>query len=624
MGGRHRPAKAPELQQLGSYTRERDRRGLRSRLLIALVVLVAVAIGTGATALERAGLLGCLGSRTKLTIMAAPDVAPALKRIERRFEQGRLGSNGRCADVSVTVREPWHVTSQLVATRAPGGPTGPASSGSSASSGSLGAGSPSPNRSPRSPVSFAEPLPDIWVPDSTAWLARATAGASPGSPVEDAVSIAHSPAVIAMPKPVAQRLGQSRSGPRWRDMIRGVAGQPPLRVQVADPTRSAASLAALAALREATVGQGGDITVIAALHRLSATAAPSNNRLLKRLSGGAAARAGPQAFPYTEQGVWRYNRSGPPVPLVAVYVRDGSAVLDYPYVTLLPRQTQGAKRNAARNFLAAIQELGGRQILQDQAFRTVTDEAGPALSPLNGLRFEKPPSAFVPSPGAVGRVIRLWSVLNNPARLLSVFDVSGSMLKVDPPAKRSRIVLTREATARGFSLLSKDSDVGLWVFSTDLTATTDYRQLLEVGRMGDKNGDVVHGDRLKALLGSLAAKRGGATGLYDTTLAAYRKMTGLYDPRKFNAVILFTDGRNEDRASISLEKLLTELRRLHDPKRPVTIFALGYGTEIDEPALRAIAAATGGRSFVSTDPASVFQVFFEGMAQRACEPADCG
>ena len=46
---------------------------------------------------------------------------------------------------------------------------------------------------------------------------------------------------------------------------------------------------------------------------------------------------------------------------------------------------------------------------------------------------------------------------------------------------------------------------------------------------------------------------GGGTGLYDTALAAYRTALRNYDPHYSNAVVLMTDGRNEDPGSISLD-----------------------------------------------------------------------
>ena len=57
----------------------------------------------------------------------------------------------------------------------------------------------------------------------------------------------------------------------------------------------------------------------------------------------------------------------------------------------------------------------------------------------------------------------------------------------------------------------------------------------------------------------------GGTGLYDTTLAAYRQPLRDYNPDYYNSVILLTDGADDDPGSVSLTELLKELRSLKDP-----------------------------------------------------------
>jgi Ca-activated chloride channel family protein len=621
MAGRHRPAKPADRTQRGRLDRQGDGRLARTRVTVFAVVLLVVITGTAATVAKRAGPPRCLGSDTKLDVVASPDVAPALRQVEERFERGSLGPNGRCVNVVVTARESADMVGQLNAALAADRPTAPASATSAATSGAPGQASPT--SSPPPPGT----LPDVWVPESSMWLARVHARNLAGT-VQKAASIAHSPAVIAMQRPAADRLQWPYTAVSWKALTTTSPGRPPLRFQVADPTRSAASLAAMVALREATVGRSGDTTVVGALHAFTEGAAPTDARLLDELPRTAAdaanpAKSGPQAFPYTEQGVWRYNATHPAVPLAAVYLTDGSATLDYPYAPLVPEIVGGAKRRAARDFLRAIQDPGGQQILQDHAFRTVTDAAGQVASPVNGLNWQVPQNSFVPPPTSADRVVRLWTVLKQPTRVLTLVDVSGSMLKVDPSARLSRIALTRRATGQGFGLVAGDWDVGLWIFSTHLTPTTDYKDLLDYGPPNAPVGDATHGQVLARLLASLTAKKGGATGLYDTTLAAYQKATRAYDPAKHNVVVLFTDGKNEDDQSITLPQLLAGLHSLYDPVRPIPIIILGFGNDIDESVLRTISDATHGSTYVSTSPSAVFQAFFEGMAQNACAPTGC-
>src|SRR3546814_13246184 len=66
---------------------------------------------------------------------------------------------------------------------------------------------------------------------------------------------------------------------------------------------------------------------------------------------------------------------------------------------------------------------------------------------------------------------------------------------------------------------------------------------------------------------------GGGTGLYDTTLAAFRSAQKDYDPDYFNAVVLLSDGANDDPGSMRQADLLKALRDEADPERPVRIIA---------------------------------------------------
>src|SRR3546814_12873925 len=60
---------------------------------------------------------------------------------------------------------------------------------------------------------------------------------------------------------------------------------------------------------------------------------------------------------------------------------------------------------------------------------------------------------------------------------------------------------------------------------------------------------------------------GGGTGLYDTTLAAFRSAQKDYDPDYFNAVVLLSDGANDDPGSMRQADLLKALRDEADPER---------------------------------------------------------
>ena len=114
----------------------------------------------------------------------------------------------------------------------------------------------------------------------------------------------------------------------------------------------------------------------------------------------------------------------------------------------------------------------------------------------------------------------------------------------------------------------------------------------------------------------------GRTGLYDTVLAAVRKVRSTYDPDRVNSVVVITDGADSDRRSIGRERLLAQLRKENDPKRPVAVFAIAYGPTGDLGTLTKISEATGGRAYAAPDPRMISRVMADAIGRRACSP-DC-
>jgi Ca-activated chloride channel family protein len=87
---------------------------------------------------------------------------------------------------------------------------------------------------------------------------------------------------------------------------------------------------------------------------------------------------------------------------------------------------------------------------------------------------------------------------------------------------------------------------------------------------------------------------------------------------RVNSVILFTDGVNENPGGLSRGKLVSELKRVRDPERPVRMVIIGIGTGVDRDELKAITNASGpsGGVFVAEDPAKINEIFLQAIATR--------
>ena len=112
-------------------------------------------------------------------------------------------------------------------------------------------------------------------------------------------------------------------------------------------------------------------------------------------------------------------------------------------------------------------------------------------------------------------------------------------------------------------------------------------------------------------LGGLTPQSG--TGLYDTSQAAYEYMKAHLDPTAINAVVVLTDGRNEDPGGIDLDHLLPQLRPEGNAET-VRLFTIAYGSDADQGVLKEIAEATSGSEYDSSKPDSINQVFTSVIA----------
>src|SRR5262249_15993894 len=139
-----------------------------------------------------------------------------------------------------------------------------------------------------------------------------------------------------------------------------------------------------------------------------------------------------------------------------------------------------------------------------------------------------------------------WAAITLPGRVLAVFDVSGSMLtKVPTAGGKTRAQVTQGAAAGGLQLFDDKLAVGVCLCSADTTGTKPYKDIVPISPLSASRPDI------QASIPKIVPKSGGATGLYDTLLAAYQTVQSSWQPGKINSVILFTDGENQNPDGIS-------------------------------------------------------------------------
>lgn len=561
--------------------------------VLAAVVALVVVTG-GWFGYQRLAEPGC-SNQVQLSVAAAPEVAPAVEAAAAQWIKDGATVGRTCVAVDVASADPVDVAAAVAARH------GVSLAGVGEAKGTAA-------------------TPDVWLPDSSIWLLRLREVASGFSPTNNK-SVARSPVVLAMPEPVAASFGWPDKTLTWADLLKQLTSGSGLRAGIVDPARDAAGLSGLLGIGAVAGKSGTDAgkATTAALRALATGKSALREDLLARFprsSDPAAIASALNAAALSEEDVIAFNAEQPPIALAALYLDPAPMPLDYPYA-IMPG-IDPATAAAAQGLFEVLGTARFHDRLSTHGLRAPDGTFGAGFTAPKGA----PSAAGTPTSGSVGvdpavvaRVLSTWTAVTLPARMLAVIDVSGSMLEKVPTADNAtRMQVTLAAAQGGLALFDDSWAVGLWIFSTELAGDRDYRELVPLGPLSSQRGKIV------TALGGIVPKQRGDTGLYDTMLAAYQAVQDGWEPGRVNSVVMLTDGKNEDANGISHEKLLAELKRLADPKRPIQVVIIGIGTGVSQDELEGITGVTGGGVFITEDPAKIGDIFLKAISLRPATP----
>ncbi|MFH0178484.1 substrate-binding and VWA domain-containing protein [Streptomyces cacaoi] len=566
-----------------------DPRPRLRRRTVAVATALVLTIAGGAAAAVRSGLLSfgsaCRDHPVRLTVAASPDMAPALTVAAKQAKDSGLTSDGQCLAVSVTAHESSKVAETLAAGKTPDA--------------------------------------QVWVADSDLWVQRITADRK-ATRVTPVGNVASTPVGVAMVPAAAKSLGWPKKTYSWLELAGATLQDDSLRLGAADPVRSATGLLALTQIGAAAAGvKDGDTQAAALMKTLSQRASDTDAQVLETLprDTSGAEQGSPErnhAVVVTEQASFTYNASADAgTGLDLFYPKDGSPRLDYPYTLVDKTRLSTDESRAAIRFMTYLRRPEQQKLLQKHGFRTSDYDAPQTLVTAAGGSSPQPfaePAARPASDTAAEETLGTWTITVQSARLTTVVDASSSMSEPVPGTGRSRMDVTKSSLLQALATFTPEDEIGLWEFSTELDGDKDYRVLVPTERLGDTASDGnTQRDRLSAAFGDLSPVPNGATGLYDTTLAAYRQATASYVKGKFNALVVLTDGVNQDPGSISRATLLTELQKLAGPEHPVPLIMIAVGPDADREEADQIARATGGSGQSVTDPSQIHTVILKAI-----------
>ncbi|MDJ0465563.1 substrate-binding domain-containing protein [Streptomyces sp. H27-C3] len=570
----------------------RSRSPVRRRTVAIATVLVLGVAGGAAVAVE-GGFLSfagsCADSAVHLEVVASPDVAPAVREVAALARDKQVTSDGQCLDVDVVARDAYKVADTLSAGK-------------------------------------AEPDYQVWIPDSDLWVQRAQSSGD-GVRLTPVGNIASSPVALATVPSAAKSLGWPEKTYTWAQLSEAATEKGTLRLGAADPARSATGLLGLTSIAGSTYSEGpdADTKVAAAAKLLSQRISDSDQQVSQTLAQDESGteKGNPrrnQAVLLSEQAAFAHNTEDGTQGLELFYPTDGTTQLDYPYALVDEGRLSTDESRAALRFMTLLGERESRNILAGRGFRTPDKPASPAVVRAAGGRAPQPYASApgkAPSQKDIQQTLGMWTITVQSARLTTVVDASGSMATLVPGrGDQTRMDVTKASLIQALAQFTPDDEVGLWDFATNLDGPLDYRRKVATTRLGDPApGGRTHRDKLSAAFSALSPVPDGATGLYDTTLAAYKDAQADYASGRFNAVVILTDGSNQDTDGISRSGLITELRQLVDPERPVPLIAIAVGPDADSEEVEQIASVTGGGGYQVTDPADIHAVILKAIME---------
>lgn len=502
------------------------------------------------------------------------------------------------------------------------------------------------------------PLPVIWSPAASSWGSvvnrrleeRGEAAFVP----EDFERFMLTPLVIAMPEPFAEALGYPEEPLGWSDILSLAQSQTgwadfglpqfgAFRLGKTNPNFSTSGLSALIAQTYAATGKTQDLTsedlanpaVIdfatgvesSVVHYGDTTLTFLNNMYREDQRGTGLTYV--SAIAVEEKSVIDYNTGNPDgvldpgeeprpprVPLVAIYPEEGTLFSDNPFFVLEADWVDEDEAEGARRFAEFVGRPENQERVLEFGFRPANPDVavGSPVVAANGVDPSQPSTLLeVPEPDVMIDLLDRWEDQRKRARVMLVIDVSGSMAEpADPAAGQfpTRLDLAKEAAINALELFAPDDEVGLRIFTTDIQGSGDptdaFIDLVPYGRIADNR------EQLRRQIDGLVPLNG--TPLYDVTSASYATAVDNFDPTRINAVVLLTDGVNDDGEpdddQRQLDELLAELRAGGEGQatRPVRVFTIAYSSDAAAGDLRRIAEASTAASYTSTDPTSINQV----------------
>ncbi len=449
--------------------------------------------------------------------------------------------------------------------------------------------------------------PVLWIPDYRVW-ADLLADQGNDSFQADCVSVAESPLVIAMWRPVAESLGWPGRSLGWLD-VGSLAADPSawayysggqfgdsLRLGHTHPGLSGAGVSTLLAIVQAAESKTEAVSEedihspivqasVSAFEAAVSWFSPSTDDLGRTMRERGVGYLG--AAVMYESTVVNYGSGDPAI--VPIYPFEGTFVATHP--ACLNSAADSQAQEAARIFRDYLLGEEAQRMALTNGLRPVNDAVTPGapLDESHSVDLSQPEVVFdPPTVDAVYAVQDLWQSARKDVNLVMLLDTSGSM-------EGRKMDSARDAAIQFVEQMGEDDFITVIAFS-DEPVTIIYHE-----QVGPARDQIV-----KALKGLVA---GGYTSLYDAIGEAATVIGDTKTSQMSNAIVVLTDGLDTSSYRYSFGQDLIEMAVAND----TTVFTIAYGDDADEDLLAELALKAHGNFYLG-DEASIAAIYEEMSA----------
>jgi Ca-activated chloride channel homolog len=454
-------------------------------------------------------------------------------------------------------------------------------------------------------ATFADTTTAIWIPDNEVWVNTLADQGNPGFQ-GDCVSVAESPLVIGMWRPVAESLGWPGLPLGWLD-VGSLAADPAswqyysggqygesLRLGHTHPGLSGSGASTLLALVQAAQSQTTAVTTeqiqqpivqasVGAFESAVSWFSSSTQALGEAMRDRGATFLG--AAVMYESTVVQYGGGE----IVPVYPFEGTFMATHP--ACVSQTADSATRDAALAFRAYLLGPEGQREALANGLRPVNSSIPPGapLDESRGVDLAQPAIVFnPPTVETLYAVQALWQSARKDVNLVMLLDTSGSM-------RGAKIENMRQAAVQFVQQMGDDDYLTLVAFATEPVVLIQHEQ---VGPARDQ---------IIATIQNLVAS--GDTTLFDAIGDGAALIAATTAPDTTNAMVVLSDGQDTRSYRYRFNDDLINTAVAND----TTIFTIAYGSDADERTMDALAQRANG-NFFRGDEASIAAIYEEMSA----------